>query len=292
MKISNRFHIVIVALVFAACDIADHQANYQPEQLVNQLTSFKCSVDTTRAAALRVKYQSMVVGSDSTWQQRAFETLALVPDEYLRVIFEDYKAPITLWSSGGGLTTQTVRGGQPPDRPYRSEKIMISRGQPHYFGLLHEVGHAIQPEIDRIHKTFFKSFRYWFEQAATLNSSESQHMWSYPKSATSEYWAETFDSYYCSPESREHMRLTYPRSYQFAKRYLIDPAKLGALSSSTSASLRENEPAGDEDGDGIANASDKCVGTSAADVTKVRQDEAYAGCAPGEFTDQIGIFLQ
>lgn len=291
MQFKCIFYAVVTTLTFVGCGTNKNAEESKTSQLINQIGSFKCVVDDTRAATLRSKYQSFVRGNDEAWQQRAFQTLALVPDEYLKVIFEDYKAPISLWNSGGGLTTQTVRGGQPPDRPFRSEKISISRGQPHYFGLLHEIGHAIQPELDRTHKSFFNSFRYWYQQAARVSTPESQHMWSYPKTATSEYWAEVFDSYYCSPESRDHMRATFPRSYQFAKRYLIDPTNVQAPSTTTSAYQIENDRAGDEDSDGISNQEDKCSATDPDKRAQVRQDAEFLGCAPGEFRDGIIGFM-
>jgi hypothetical protein len=155
--------------------------------------------------------------------------------------------------------------------------------------LQHEFGHAIQPQLDQTHKTFYQSFKKWFNEATKGAHQEAAHMWSYPKSDASEYWAELFDTYYCGTEARLHMRDTYPRSYQFARNYLIDPTQLNATHQSTPAWKAENDRQGDEDGDGIVNKEDQCIGTETGKTVHATGD--YKGCAGGQHVDNINKFL-
>ncbi len=285
-------------LAFTSCQHSGKNSSDQHsevKQLKSQLTSFKCDFEDARIAMVKEKYSGNVSSTvNSEWREKVFKYMSLTPDAYLEYIFTTNEVKVS-YRSSGGLTTLGGPGPsdrpEGPDRPGRVFKITISSGQPQYNGMLHEIGHAVEPHIDDVHpNTYYKSSKYWYKAAAKTSNKESSAMWQYPKTGRFEYWAELFDSYYCSAESRAHMKKTYPRSFQFAKRFLIDPLNMSAPSESSAAYKIVNDRQGDEDQDGIINSEDECSATDEGAITA--ESEKYLGCGSGQYKDNLNSYIQ
>ena len=84
------------------------------------------------------------------------------------------------------------------------------------------------------------------------------------------------------------MMLNYPRSFQFAERFLISPENMSASADQTPAFQTKNTPDLDQDKDGIINKLDNCSNTP--EGAEIRRDEKYYGCSKGQYKDYFNVF--
>lgn len=160
--------------------------------------------------------------------------LSLVPDAYIEYLVQRARSNrfyIEVIPSGSviagspgiaGLTQLSGFGAMEPDW------IQVMEDQlPH--AMVHEVGHAVESfAIYNAPKMMAGASVDGVFQQAMYGSPDSQNMGSYPRTNASEYFAEVFSHYYCSPQTTMGMQQQFPVSYQFASSMLISPLWAGA----------------------------------------------------------------
>jgi hypothetical protein len=238
---------------------------------------FVCDVNEDRIPTIKKKYRFNLLGGTPAHRKTAFASLANLPTEYLNYVFKRHKLPITLKNVGGstrGATTSSNSGnGWYPTR------MWIGQVTGKFNPLPHEMGHAMEHYNKYSFPNFQKDLTVMYKWA--MNNSESSVMRGYAKSNQTEFWAEVFDSYYCSQESRDYMKEHMPRTLVFAQRYLISADDLEGTVGANSLVGKELQV--DTDLDGVTNKYDKCADTE-AEATVLFTAEHY-GCS----SEQAGL---
>jgi len=243
-----KYYLLIITLFLGCRPMQKSEEDSAVKQLVPSYLT--CDSDPTRTARVKQKYGSFFSGSG---KEQAFAATANIPEEILSFIFEQRSTRVSLRGLGRGGSTSS--GGS---------SISVSSG---VGSLAHELGHAAHYSYMRKRYNNFESALNSAYNSARRN--ESRSMRSYSTTQAQEYFADTFDSYYCSRASRANMKVKFPRTYQFAAKYLVVP-------------LSEAGPNGDNDHDGVINSDDLCSHT--AEQAEINSSVGL-GCGANQLTD-------
>ncbi len=239
------------------------------KQLVQK--SFVCDVNEDRIPMIVAEYGGNLKGGSSGHKVSAKNALANLPSEYLNYVFKRHNVVVTLKNVGGstrGMTSSSNGGGA-----WHPNSIWVGQMTGNFDPLAHEIGHAMQHYL----KYTFPDFKSDLSAMYGLMKSngESNHMRGYAKSSATEYWAEIFDSFYCSQASRDNMKEKMPKTLEFAQKYLIDPSDLEGNTGDDSILGAELKL--DTDHDGVSNYYDKCADTP--EDTEVLFSSKHYGCS-------------
>jgi hypothetical protein len=215
----------------------------------------KCDADHERANLIKSKYGNKFRGSGMS---QAFLATANLPDEVLDYIFTKRSVSISLRGTGRGGRTNSGGGS-----------ISISSG---VGSLAHEFGHAAHFSYLRDTQPTFQSalnnaYRYGIR-------SERSGMRGYSTSNSKDFFADLFDSYYCSNASRQNMQLKFPKSYDFIVKYLPLPPS-------------EQTPNPDKDGDSVLNEADLCSMTASG--AAVSDSAERMGCSEDQLLNSVDL---
>lgn len=179
-----------------------------------------------KAAAFSAEYNN----NNSQFSAKYFNSMAGIPDTYLDWMstraasdnFRIYTARSTT------LSSFTKWGG-------RDDKISVDRSAWGFdYSLQHEVGHYVEMYASTTGATqrgySEDQFDRELQQVATL-AFNNPKLNSYPKgyynrnrgAYYAEFWAEAFNSFYCSEEANQNFSETFPEVYAFVSKYLEAP---------------------------------------------------------------------
>jgi hypothetical protein len=238
------------------------------KQLVND--DFVCEAKSERSLDIMARYNDQLIGGSSAHRQTAISALTTLPDEYLRYVLDAHNLKIELRNASGstrGMTTSTNSGSG-----WYPSEMWVAPKTGNFDPLPHEMGHATEHYLTKSFPNFQSDLAKAY--SAARSGKESQLMRGYALSTQKEYFAEAFDSYYCSQASRKMMREKMPKTWSFARKYLIDPNALEA-----------DLPQIDSDDDGVYDYKDRCPDTPKdAHVWKKESgpEAKWLGCTEGQ----------
>jgi len=222
--------ILILLLGLASCGNPAYLDEHSGSG-ISQLTAreLKCHVwDTDRIDYLKANMpQGFVRNFPNTVLDEVLNALAGIPDPQLNLLYDVYNKKIFR----GIEAAPGMQGGVTEfNRNPLQLKVGTSRAIIHA-ALQHEVGHAIYPFFWHQNlKGDGNEFKTLVQRDAISHASNAQ-LHPYPKSYFGrnnevygfEYWAEAYNSYYCSPESEAQVKRYFPSTYDVLERYLDPP---------------------------------------------------------------------
>lgn len=134
-------------------------------------------------------------------------------------IIEDY-SPNGPYSGIGGCTSL---GFYPTYSDVRKGQVT--------FALIHELGHGLmnyvaqQGSVSGDSDTFFAEWQQIYkEEEAKSAKNGAFYARDYARGNYNEFWADAFQSFYCSPESNDELRVNLVKTHEFLSRHLLPPA--------------------------------------------------------------------
>jgi len=242
-------------------------------QLTNK--TFQCDVLESRRPKSKLATIWSFFGGKNEHKEDVYDILSRLPTEYRYWVFDHNFLKINIREQGGSIRGVTTLSGT--SRLMRPKAMWVTpRMRNGFHPLMHEIGHAVEDYVANTHTEFDSELTALYNWV--VPNIEGRQMRQYAKTNRTELFAEIFDSYYCSKEAREHMREKMPRTWYFAKRFLIDP-KLPESSSNTSELGRENNV--DQDDDLVSNAFDQCPDTP-KNSQRIFTMKKFYGCSPSQ----------
>lgn len=166
--------------------------------------------------------QGFLKGFQGQSQDEALQALAGIPDRHLDWLIEVNKKNGFAINNAGGMQGGVTEFGEYPN--------WIKVGGATYIiqsALQHEVGHAMRRWFDK-HNSATASQWTQAVQSEANKESRNPQLNSYPRSYVGqeayldEYWAEAYNSFYCSPESNTDLKNYFAGTYNVL-RTLSDP---------------------------------------------------------------------
>jgi hypothetical protein len=187
---------------------------------LRQLTSelIKCvEYDDTKIAANLAEMPTNFM-RDDTWKsttlRRARNAMAGIPDSYLKWLYQ-------VSANNGFYISQQALGGSVIGITYFSslpQRIHISTQEwAADFALQHEVGHAMHVKLRKV-----QGFQSGLE-SGYQSESGNRKLRSYARSSSAEYFAESFNNFYCSPEAHAFLKAELPSTYDHLRKNLDKP---------------------------------------------------------------------
>jgi hypothetical protein len=209
------------ALVFSGLVACGSGSEVEDSSDVNQLTAKMIDCVEYPEAQIQANLTGMPDGffRKNTWQtkdlQRARNALAGVPSEYLQWLYQAHQRNnfyIFQRPLGGSTIGLTQFGSDWPDYIQITNKDWAAD-----FALQHEVGHAMQVKLRRA-----QGFQRLLQDGYQKESRNSK-LRSYARTSTAEYFAESFNNFYCSQEANRFIQEQLPTTYAFLKSRLLPP---------------------------------------------------------------------
>ncbi len=211
---------------------------------------------------------------------RLNNALAGIPKNYLQYLYQVHD------QNGFDISRTQLEGGVIgvtffTDLP---ERIQIgNQGFAADFAVQHEVGHAINVKLDGEIANFDGKINTLFKQ-----ESQNPRLRSYARSAPAEYFAESFNNFYCGKQSNAFLKAELPKTYDFLKKSLekpvfesdagLDPASLSKdvfMALVDAASADAATPVVVSLADGLSRAA-ICKGDLATCVSTAREDIKFS----------------
>lgn len=221
MKIT-RLAMPCLIFVTVAC-----QGNSSDSSTLQQIVSGPdsiCTNHTERLPSLTARYSGFV--NSYTYEgekQRAMETFSRLPAPYLEFVFVQSRAALYLTGAcQGGLTSWSFdQSGRVPTS-ISSGTASPGSGCSRSDTLAHEMGHAAYGAVQRANAQFEAALDAQYHWAV-YQGGESASLAHYATTSREEYFAELFDTYYCSSAARARLRQYLPRAFALAERFLLAP---------------------------------------------------------------------
>lgn len=224
------FAQLATVLALTSCGAAELPGDANDQSSLSQLTRADYSCKTwneSRVAALKSKMPSTFLKS---WQgeplNRVHQAMSGIPDVYLDWLYAAHKRngfSIKGENPGfpGGVTELSDR--EPIDMKVLPEPRIVD------LTLQHEIGHALNPFL--WNETFgsrgaFESQFNKLADADYANSNLNDYPKSYPRGSDvyrMEFFAEAFNSYYCSESTNKMIQEQFPGTYAFLAKNLAKP---------------------------------------------------------------------
>ena len=182
-----------------------------------------------------------VKGYPSSQMPVVYNRLSLIPDLYLNYLIANFKSGKLRgiypgWSFFGVVGLTTLSAGTSPDgRPGMVATSITTSSTMAGFALQHEIGHAVEiVAIDSAAKTaayqdFDGSLSKLYREVLSRPDTRS-----YAKSSSAEAWAESFASFYCSPDSYAYIQQNLPFTNGFLTAVLAPQQWAGGVGSASS----------------------------------------------------------
>lgn len=147
-------------------------------------------------------------------EQKVKSLLASLPDDYINHLYEArQKAGFAIIQEplGSGIAGLTMLG-------YYSQWAKVAPGQVDW-ALIHEIGHALHYYIDRESGGAMQNDL----SSAYNRERRNPGIAGYPQSSSTEWFAESFQSYNCGEEAQAFMKNTIPETWEFFEKYVKAP---------------------------------------------------------------------
>lgn len=102
------------------------------------------------------------------------------------------------------------------------------------FSYIHEIGHGVTYVLEKKAglrtNELLSKMEGFMAEAKAYNASRGSNdpkIRSYSLTAPPEFWADTFNDYYCSPATHEFLKTKLPKNYAFVSKFLDKPLFLG-----------------------------------------------------------------
>ena len=199
---------------------------------VKQLSAKDFACTNLSAAAVQKSTaeipQNFFTGFDSSDQTLIYQRMAEIPEAYRSYMYEQFRSGIFRGvvsddsiSPAVGMTT--LAGFDISDMQPRY--MQIASGvfpDAINFSLIHEMGHAVEGFVSQ--QAQAKGLDHERERDSLFSEGASNaSLRGYARSSPSEYWAESFNNFYCSPDSQAFIKEQLPRTYQYLTT-VLEPA--------------------------------------------------------------------
>ena len=242
----------LVALFLVSCGSPTPVAD-QGHSVLHQITNqeYDCrNWDDGRTSAVREASKTFASEyyNGSRWSEKFYRALSGIPDPYLEFMTERAASPQQF-----KIFTNPQRKGQSYTSWGRTDVISVDNSNWGFdLSLQHEVGHYVQDYLeDTIAPQRGSSraeFKRSFNQVAAHNC-RNPVLHSYPRSYAEkkgcnsdgyrgEFFAEAFNSYYCSEETNELTKTHFPDVHEFMEKFFIAPVWEGPASTTASGGVR------------------------------------------------------
>ena len=172
--------------------------------------------------------QNFFTGFDSSDQTLIYQRMAEIPEVYRTYMYRQFRSGIfggvvadDSISPAVGLTT--LQGFDMLDMKPRY--MQIASGvfpDAINFSLIHEMGHAVEGLVSQ--QAQAKGLDHERERDSLFNEGASNaSLRGYARSNPTEYWAEAFNNFYCSPDSQAFIKEQLPKTYQYLTT-VLEPA--------------------------------------------------------------------
>ena len=172
--------------------------------------------DSTAKYVFREAPSNFFANWSEAGQLEVMKLMGNLPDEYIEHL---YKAnanagfQVLQENLGSGIAGLTMLG-------YYSQWAKVAPGQVDW-ALNHELGHALHYYIDEVDGGNTVDGKV---NNAYQNERSSSNTGSYAKTGLYEWFAEGFQSFYCSPEAQDFMKQNVPQTYEIFQKALV-PAR-------------------------------------------------------------------
>lgn len=201
------------------------------EDSLKDLTSRQTPTVVTQDRIRQVveKYQMTKWVQQGNQQETVFKNLAVVPDSYLKFLFDRQKAGRFRIFFGdcnfkrGKFGKSFKAAGICRYDQVGAYEIELRLAQS---ATIHEVGHGVEFHAHKLkginNSTTIRESTF----ASVLKSAEASRMRSYSKINSKELWADGFSSFYRSPESRAVIKKSMPKTWAYLSKILEPPVNL------------------------------------------------------------------
>jgi hypothetical protein len=221
-KVTNRLveiFCLLTALTLFSCKGGEVEI-HDTESDLTQLTQRRIACKEYSKTEIETRLASMPSQfiRSNTWRDsdlaRAKNALAGIPTEYMDWLYSVHQKnrfAISQRNLGSGTMGVTYFGSLPTRIDISTSRSATD------FALQHEIGHAV-------HVKFRRTNGFQSDLSGVFRTEgRSRLLRSYARTSSAEYFAESFNNYYCGKESHNFIKTNLPNTYAFLQKYLKAP---------------------------------------------------------------------